>query len=110
MATNGFADSFDVERSERDVGAGIEDRAVGMLGASIDLDDRFNGRKGRLPWIAARGHDPVDDLRGGVGAGLDPAMALLDGGRTDQLGGRDGAKIADDIGFEGGWLPLRASR
>lgn len=68
------------------------------------MTDGFDGRKAWLPWIAARGHDPVDDLRGGVGAGLDPAMALRDGGRTDQFGG--GAKIVDDIGFEGGLVAL----
>ena len=71
------------------------------------LDDRLDGGKARLAWIAARGDDPIDDLpiddlRGGVGAGFDAAMALLDGGCGDQLGGRGGAEIVDDVVFEGG--------
>jgi len=55
MAANGFADPLDVERCGRDVGAGIEGRAVGMLGARVKLDDRLNGGEARLSGIAARG-------------------------------------------------------
>jgi hypothetical protein len=87
-------------RRGRDVGAGIEGRAVGMLGVSVDLDDALDGGETGLPRIAALRYDPVDDLRGGVGAGLDAAMALLDHCCADQLGGWGGAKIVDNIGFE----------
>jgi hypothetical protein len=60
-----------------------------------------------LPRIAALRHDPVDRLRGGVGAGLDAAMPLLDGCFGNELGGRVGAEIVHDVGFEGRLVALQ---
>lgn len=87
MAANCFADPLDVERCGGDVGAAVEGRAIGMLGASVDLDDRLDGGEARLPRIAALGGDPIGDLRGGVGAGLDTAMAFFDGVVTSSAAG-----------------------
>jgi hypothetical protein len=39
MAADSFADPFDNEGCRRDVGTAIEGRAIGMLGASVNLDD-----------------------------------------------------------------------
>jgi hypothetical protein len=41
-----------------------------MFGPGVDLDDGLDVGEARLPGIAALGHDPVDRLRGGVGAAL----------------------------------------
>src|SRR6266568_9457285 len=90
MATGSPGNPFDVERCGGDVGAGVEGGAVGMLGSVIDLDDRLDGGEARLPRIAALGHDPIDDLGGGVGAGLDAAMSLFDVRCGDEFGGRSG--------------------
>src|SRR4029077_13528168 len=74
MAATSFGSAFDVERRGADVGAGVEGRAIGMFGPGVDLDDGLDVGEARLPGIAALGHDPVDRLRGGVGAGLDAAV------------------------------------
>jgi hypothetical protein len=76
MAANSPGNPFDVERCGGDIGAGVEGGAVGMLGSGVDLDDGLDGGEARLPGVAALGHDPIDRLRGGVGAGLDAAMPL----------------------------------
>src|ERR1700682_6547681 len=78
MAATPFCDAFDIERGRADVGAGVEGRAIGMLGPAVDLDDHLDVGEARLPGVATLGHDPVDRLRDGVGARLDPAMSLLD--------------------------------
>src|ERR1035437_10250764 len=79
MAATSLGGAFDVEWRGADVGAGIASGAVGMFGLGVDLDDGLDGGETRLPRIAAIRHDPVDRLRGGVGAGFDAAMRLLDG-------------------------------
>ena len=85
---------------------GCQCRPVGMLGSGADLDDGLDVGEARLARIAALGHDPIDGFGSGVGAGLDAAMALLDGGFGGELGGRSGGEIVLHIGFEGGLVAL----
>ena len=52
------------------------------------------------------GRNPIDVAGGGVGAGLDAAVALLDCSFGDELAGRGGAEVVHDIGFEGRLVAL----
>ena len=110
VAADGLGDAFDVERSGRDVSARVEGRAVGVFGSGADLNDRLDVGEARLARIAALGHDPIDGLRGRVGAGLDAAMGLLDGGFGAELGGRSGGEIIRHIGFERGLVSLEGQQ
>src|SRR5882672_5904484 len=94
MAARAPGDAFDVERGGRDVVADVEATAIGVFNACMDLDDGLDVLEARLAWIASLGCNPVDLAGGGVGARLDPAMALLDDGLfADELVGRGGAEI-----------------
>jgi hypothetical protein len=92
-----------MERRGRDVKPGIEAAPIGEFGASVHLEEGLDGLEPRLARIASLRHDPID-------AGFDPPVALLDGRFAGEFGGRGGAEIVLDLGFERGWLPLRASR
>src|SRR6185437_10216262 len=101
MAADAVGDAVDVEGGRTDIGASVEERAVGQLGSTIELDDGGNVGEARLPGIAALGGNPIDDRGGPVGPCLDAAVTLLDGGLGDELGGRRGAEIVQDVGLEG---------
>jgi hypothetical protein len=49
MAANRFGGAFDVERRGADEGAGVEGRAIGMLGAGVNLDDGLDWPLPTLP-------------------------------------------------------------
>ena len=71
------------------------------------LDERLDGLEARLARIAALGLDPIDVLGGGVEAGLDAAMALLDGGFGDEFVRRRRFEIVVDLGFQGRLIALQ---
>ena len=78
----------------------FEAAAIGIFGTSVDLEDGLDVLEARLARIASLGCYPVDLAGGGVGARLDPAMPLLDGGFADEFIGGGGAEIVPDIRFE----------
>src|SRR6202011_1852321 len=90
----------------RDIVVGVEAAAIGIFGAGVNLRDGIDVLEARLARIASLRRYPVDLAGGGVGAGLDPAMSLLDGGFADEFVGGGGAEIVLDIGFERGLVAL----
>ena len=66
----------------------------------MDLDEGLDGGEPGLTRITPVGHDPIDIVGGRIGAGLDAAMALLDGGFYLEFGGRRGVEVVFGIGFE----------
>lgn len=101
MAARRPGDARDVERRRGDVVTGVEATAIGVFDAGVDFDDGLDVLKARLARIAFLGFDPIDLAGGGVGAGLDAAMGLLDGGLLgDEFGGGGGTEIVRDIGFQ----------
>ena len=80
---------------------GLLAAAIGVFDAGVDLDDGLDVFEARLARIASLGCHPIDLAGGGVGAGLDPAMSLLDAGLfAHEFGGGGGAEIVRDLGFE----------
>src|SRR5271165_1687735 len=100
MTPCGAGDALDVEGSGRDIVVRIEAAAIGVFGPCVEQEESLDGLEARLARIASLGCYPVDFAGGGVGARLDPAMPLLDGGFGDEFGGGSGAEIVLDIGFE----------
>jgi hypothetical protein len=103
-------DAFDVERRGRDMVVRFEAAAIGIFGTCVDLEDSLDVLEARLARIASLGCYPVDLAGGGVGARLDPAMSLLDGGFADEFIGGRGAEIVLDIGFERGLVALEGKQ
>src|ERR1700750_3136567 len=103
-------DAFDVERRGRDIMVGIEAAAIGIFGTCVELEDSLDVLEARLTRIASLGCYPVDLAGGGVGARLDPAMSLLDGGFVDEFVRGCGAEIVLDIGFERGLVALEGEQ
>ena len=110
MAARTSGDAFDVERRRRDMVMRFEAAAIGIFGTSVDLEDCLDVLEARLARIASLGCYPVDLAGGGVGARLDPAMPLLDGGFADEFIGGGGAEIVLDIGFERGLVALEGEQ
>ena len=110
MASCGVGEALYVERRRGDVETRVKAAAIGKFGARVDLEHGLDVAKAGLAWVAAIGRDPVDLVGGGVDAGLDAAVPLLNGRFGDKLGGRSGAEITSTSVSSVGWLPLRASR
>ena len=111
MAARTSGDALDVERRGGDIVAGIGAAAIGVFDAGIDLDDGLDVVEARLARIASLRCNPIDLAGGSVGARLDPAMSLLDGGLfADEFGGGGGAEIVLDIGLEGRLVAFEGER
>ena len=110
MAPDAAGKTVDVERCGTDEVACVEGAAIGVLDAGTDLDECLDVGEAWLAWIAAFGDDPVDLLRGGVEAGLDTAMPLLDGGLVTSLSAGALLKQLSTSASRVGWLPLSARR
>ena len=105
-----LAMALDVEGRRRDIVACVEAASIDVFGAGMDLERRLDVRKARLPRVASIADDPVDNAGSRIGARFDAAMAFLDGGFGDGLGGGSGTEIILDIGFEGGLIALEGEQ
>jgi hypothetical protein len=83
-------DALDIKRCQANVETGIE---AATIGNSLDV------AKARLAGIAPLGRDPIDFVGCSIGAGLDPAVPLLEGGFGHEFGSRSGRELVLDIGF-----------
>ncbi len=88
----------------------FEAAAIGIFGAREDPYEGLDVLEARLARIASLGCYPVDLAGGGVGARLDAAMSLLDGGFADEFVGGGGAEIVPDIGFERGLVAFEGKQ
>src|SRR5580704_17923108 len=100
MAAHGAGHPFDADERRRYEVAGVEGAAVVEFGTGMDLDEGLDGGEPWLARIAPVGYDPIDIAGGHIGAGLDAAMALLDGGFHLEFDGRRGVEVVFGIGFE----------
>src|SRR5260370_2738492 len=91
MTARSPGDTFDIERGRRDIVVGIKAAAIGVFGACVDLGDGLDFLEARLARVASLRRYPVDLAGGGLGAGLDPAMVLLDARFADEFVVRAGA-------------------
>jgi len=110
MATGGLGDPVDVEWGRTDVVARVEGGVFSMLGSAVDPDEGLDAGEARLTRIAVLRSDPVDLAGGRIGACLDAAAALFDGGLGDEFGIGRAAKIVGDFGFEVGLIALEGEQ
>jgi len=80
MTACGLGDPVDVERSRADEVPCVGGGTIRMLDTAVDLDEGLDAGEARLARIAALRSDPVDLAGGRIGACLDAAVALFDGG------------------------------
>ena len=78
MAARTGGEPFDVERSAGDVEPGVESASVRVFGSIDDAKDRLDAFEARPTRIGSLALEPIDDLRGGIEAGFDAAVAFLD--------------------------------
>src|ERR1700739_2544025 len=102
MAAGAAGEPFDVEGRGRDIVTGLEAAAVAVFGTGVDLKQALDGLEARLARIVPGGHDPIDIAGGGIEAGLDPAVALLDAAFGDELGCGSIGELFLDGGFVAG--------
>ena len=76
---------LDVERRRRNIEPRVERAAVGVFGFVDHVKKGPDAFETRLARIGPVAFDPVDRLGGGVDAGFDAAVALLDRGLGDEL-------------------------
>jgi hypothetical protein len=110
VAARRGGDAFDVGGCGRDEIAGIEAAAIGVFGAGIDLGEGLDVGEARLSRVFSIRTDPVDIAASRIGARLDAAVALLDGGFRDELAGRRVPEIHLDIPFQGRLIALEGER
>jgi len=110
VATGGVGDPVDVERGRTDEVAGVEGGAVSMLGKAVDLDEGLDAGEARLARVAALGADPIHFAGCRIGAGLDPAVALLDSDLGDDLTFGSATKVIGDLGFQVGLIALEGEQ
>src|SRR5450631_4288225 len=110
MTARRLGDAVDIDWGRTDEVAGFRGGAIGMLDMAVDLDEGLDAGEAGLAWIAARRSDPVDLAGGHIGACLDAAVALFDGGLGDEFGVGGVAKIVGDLGFEIGLIALEGEQ
>ena len=81
-----------------------------MLDTAVDLDEGLDVGEARLAGIAALRIDPVDLAGGAIGACLDAAVTLFDGGLGDEFSIGGVAKIVGDLGFEIGLIAFEGEQ
>jgi hypothetical protein len=106
MTACGLGDPVDVEWGRADEVACVGGGTIRMLDTAVDLDEGLDAGEARLTRIAVLRSDPVDLAGGRIGACLDAAAALFDGGLGDEFGIGRAAKIVGDFGFEVGLIAL----
>src|ERR1700741_1966381 len=110
MAAGAAGEPFDVEGRGRDIVTGLEAAAVAVFGTGVELKQALDGLEARRARRALGGPDTIAIAGGGIEAGLDPAVALLDAAFGDELGCGSIGEIVLDVGFEGGLVALEGEQ